>query len=105
MALDCDGGYCSFTELDVDSLQARATAWRARQPWPDSAELRLGKASEELGELWRAHIGRSERRPDRGDVGQEAAQTVLCLMSFLGKFYPRVDLLAEVRAELDRIDG
>jgi NTP pyrophosphatase (non-canonical NTP hydrolase) len=84
------------------SLQSRSTAWRA-QHYPDCTPTDVvAKLFEEGGELARAIIGDLEGRPDRGDVGQEAAQVVLVVLSLVGRFYPDIDVLAEVNAELLR---
>lgn len=65
---------------------------------------RITKAAEELGEFARAVGGEYEKRPNRGDPIQEAAQLVVVLLSIFGEFYPYADLYGEVQAELDRLN-
>lgn len=86
-----------------DDLQDRCASWHAIVHNEDGPYKQLTKLAEEVGELCRAHIGIDEGRPDRGDVGQEAAQVVVVLMTFIGRNYPRIDLMAAVEAEYTRL--
>jgi hypothetical protein len=84
------------------ALQSRCAAWREAK-YPDSTKFSVGmKFFEEAGEFARAVVGDVEHRPGRGDVHQEAAQSILVLLSLIGMFYPYRDLLDTVWAELER---
>lgn len=84
------------------SFQERCALWhRAKFP-SGTPELKLVKLTEEVGELARAFIADLEGRSGRGDVGDEAAQCVLVLASFIGCHYPHRDLLADAMVELRR---
>jgi hypothetical protein len=90
--------------LDMSDVQDRAAAWVLAK-FPESTQAdRLAKLLEEAGEFARACIGQYEQRPGRGDVGVEAAQTVLVIASLIGRYFPDIDLFAEVRLELARAE-
>lgn len=89
--------------LMTDDQQALCAEWHASRFQDHDRWLILAKLTEEVGELARAVIAEHEGRPGRGDVGQEAAQCVLVLMTLIGRFYPERDLLADVRGEYERI--
>lgn len=91
-------------ETEQPSIMERCVAWHtAKFPDKTPAEL-LNKATEELGELARAFTGEQEHRPNRGDVCQEAGQTILTVVTFLGR-YKGKDATVEANAELDRLEA
>lgn len=88
--------------LEVYGISQRAAKWR-RAKFPGSTPTDvLAKLLEEAGELSRAVIGQLEDRPNRGDVVQEAAQTILVISSLIGELYPQANLMDAVIEELHR---
>lgn len=86
----------------LGAFQRGCAEWHAAR-FPDHGPfVVLVKAAEELGEIARALTGENEHRAGRGDVCDEAAQLVCVLASFVGRFYPHRNLLADARAELAR---
>lgn len=83
-------------------LQGVVGGWH-RHVFPDADVFAvLAKLLEEAGELARAAIGHVQGRPDRGDVGLEAAQTVLVVLALCDRFFPGVDVLQGVHDEIER---
>lgn len=80
-----------------------ATEWRHAKGY-DTHPAWVGlKLVEEVGETVRALIAEHEGRPGRGDVVQEAAQTVIVLASLLHIVHPEASLFDEVMKEMDRL--
>jgi hypothetical protein len=88
-------------------LQSRCAAWRTdkdKASWVPPTSINVAfKAGEEIGEFWRAVLGVEEHREGRGDPFQEAAQTVLVLLTWFGIHHPDRDLLTEVLNEMERV--
>ena len=96
-ALDWEG-----QAREIWGIPKRSAAWR-RAKFPGSTPTDvLAKLLEEAGELSRAVIGQLESRPGRGDVVQEAAQTILVISSLIGELYPQANLTNAVIEELYR---
>lgn len=92
--------------MDVDTvseLQDRAVGWHSRSfPNTDIFEV-ISKTVEELGEMARAVNAHTHPdKADRGSPSVEAAQVLVCLLIFCGR-YLGVDLLALTEVELDRL--
>lgn len=83
------------------SLQADAAYWHKTNHPDDGIYKMLAKAAEELGELARACIAIDEARPGRGDPGHEAVDTVLVILSLVGRYFPDTDVLAELAKRVD----
>lgn len=80
----------------MESLQQRSGLWhRERFPYvrPDNIALKI---AEEAGELCSAVNGSINPSYGKGDVGGEAADVVLAVMALIDRFYPWVDLGAEI---------
>ncbi len=86
-------------DSDTPTLGARSTAWRASKGYSLDPARVMVKITEELGEVARALTGDFEDRPGRGDVLEEAAQTVIVLASLV-HIHCGEDLLAAVEAEM-----
>ena len=87
----------------MSALQELCAEWHASR-FPDHDRwLVLAKLTEEVGELARSIVGEHEGRPGRGDIGQEAAQCVLVLMTLIGRFYPDLDILSDAWIEYGRV--
>lgn len=95
----------------LPGLQARCAIWRSSKPEPVDGERGWipptptnisAKLLEEAGEFSKAVIGQLENRLDRGDPLQEAAQTILVLLSWAGIHQPDRCLLTEVLDEAER---
>lgn len=105
VAIECDHGRDVCIICDpctcTSRLQDRTAAWHAaRYPNHDMWRV-LVKAGEELGELDRAIIGQDEGREGRGDILQEAAQTILVIYTLIGRFFTG-DLDQAIRDEIVR---
>lgn len=84
--------------MELEALASMAVAWH-RQRFPAAGAVHIAlKAASELGELLDAILPAD--LGGKGDVGEEAADVLICILALLGRFYPAVDLLAEVRAKL-----
>lgn len=84
--------------MELEALASMAVAWH-RQRFPAAGAVHIAlKAVAELGELLDAILPAD--LGGKGDVGEEAADVLICLFALVGRFYPAVDLLAEVRAKL-----
>jgi NTP pyrophosphatase (non-canonical NTP hydrolase) len=88
--------------MSLDSIGARSTAWRLVHGLSAEPFAVMAKATEELGEVARALVGDYEGRPGRGDVTQEAAQTIIVLASLVSIHAGR-DVMEEVHAEMRRL--
>lgn len=89
--------------MSVNTLGQRANIWRAvRNLSLDPAQIAV-KLGEEIGEVDRALVGLFEQRPGRGDLVQEAAQSVIVLASLVEAVYPGTDLYDAVEQEMDRL--
>jgi NTP pyrophosphatase (non-canonical NTP hydrolase) len=85
-------------------LQDRIVAWHEDR-FPEKTIWHvLAKLTEEVGELNQAITGAEDRRLGRGDPIQEVAQAALVLFTVAGR-YLQVDLLAQVSAEIYRIEA
>ena len=85
-----------------ESFQERCARWHRTKFPARTPDQMLVKLMEEVGEIARARVGEMVGRPGRGDVGDEAAQVVLVLASFIGIHYSHRDLLADAELELSR---
>lgn len=84
--------------MELEALSAMAVSWhRRRFPAAGAVHVAL-KAVSELGEVVDAIL--PSDLGGKGDVGEEAADVLITLLVLLGRFYPAVDLLGEVRAKL-----
>ena len=84
--------------MELEALASMAVAWH-RQRFPAACPQHVAmKAAAELGELLDAIL--PSDLGGKGDVGEEAADVFLTLLVLLGRFYPSVDLLADVQAAL-----
>lgn len=84
--------------MELEALASMAVAWH-RQRFPAASAHHIAlKAAAEMGELLDAVLPAD--LGGKGDVGEEAADVLICLFALVGRFYPAVDLLAEVRAKL-----
>ena len=66
------------------------------------------KLASEAGEVCDAVIAYASgnEHPERADqVGAEAADVLIVLLVLLGRYFPEVDLAAEVDAKLTRLEG
>jgi hypothetical protein len=90
--------------LNAD-LGARANVWRRSHNLIDEPFAIATKLGEEFGEVCRALVGEFEQRPGRGDVVQEAAQTIIVLASLIDRVRPGADLFAAVQDEMQRLDA
>ena len=94
--------------VNMVKLQDEIAKWRLQKTndegwlFPDDAVV-CAKAGEELGEFIRAVFGKLENRPDRGDPLQEAAQTILVLMSYFGFQEEPYDLMQALVEECQRL--
>jgi hypothetical protein len=90
----------------LPELQARCALWRTdkdKASWVPPTSINVAyKAWEESGEFGRAVLAIEEHREGRGDPFQEAAQTVLVLLTWFGIHHPDRDLLTEVLNEMER---
>lgn len=84
------------------TLGQRANVWRRANNYSTEPFKVATKLTEEIGEVARALVGIDERRAGRGDLVQEAAQSVIVLAALLDIVFPGNDLLAAVEAEMDR---
>lgn len=88
--------------LDIDALQAAIVLWHEQRfPRAEMVHVAL-KTCEEAGEVARAINGvvGMNSATGRGEVGKEAADVLITLFVLLGRWFPEVDLLAEVRTKL-----
>lgn len=90
-------------------LSRRATAWHERR-FPNGTMERVGlKLGSEVGELQDALVAvspGSDEHPERAtQVGAEMADVVIVLMVLLGRYFPQIDLDAEIGAKLDRLEA
>lgn len=93
---------CQRQPVTFNQLLSTIAVWHTiRFPDATQADI-LAKLLEEAGELARAAIGQVEGRPNRGVVGQEAAQTIVVIFALLARYYPNVDLATLIADELDR---
>lgn len=76
-----------------NSLARRAHFWHAKRFPSCTPEESALKMSSENGEVCDAVLG-------HGDVGQEAADVLITLVVLLSRWYPTVDLLAEMDKKL-----
>lgn len=84
--------------IDYGATVTMIVDWhRARFPEAAMEHVCL-KAMEELGEVAQAVNGVSGRNAPgrRGDVAEECADVVVCLIVLLGRWFPEADLLGEV---------
>jgi len=89
---------------DLASVGRRMLVWREDR-WPGATPFHVyTKAAEELGEVGRALLAGFENRTGRGDLVDEAAQTILVLASLCEQVAPDRDLWDAVLAELDRLE-
>lgn len=89
--------------MELEALAAMVVSWhRDRFPAAGPEHVAL-KAASEVGELCdevcTVAMGAGSLTSSY-EVGREAADVVICLLALLGRWYPDVDLLAEVRAKL-----
>lgn len=86
--LDVINGWGEPMPTSIADLTDSSARWHAAR-YPDHTQwLQISKLLEEAGELARAAIGQHEQRPHRGDVVEEAAQTILVVMTIIGRWYP-----------------
>ncbi len=84
--------------MELEALASMAVAWH-RQRFPAAGPQHVAlKAVAEFGELLDAILPAD--LGGKGNIGEEAADVLLTLLVLVGRFYPSVDLLAEVRAKL-----
>jgi hypothetical protein len=84
--------------MELEALASMAVSWHRRR-FPAAGAMHVAlKAVAELGEVVDAILPTD--LGGKGDVGEESADVLICLLVMLGRFYPAVDLLAEVRAKL-----
>lgn len=85
------------------TMGQRVWQWRMNRGLDASPGWIAAKLLEEAGETARAVIGSHEGRKDRGDILQEAAQTVIVLMALVESILPGSDLYAAVDREMERL--
>ena len=94
--------------IDIDRLGERAAAWHcARFPAATLERVALKLASE-TGEVCDAVIAYTSRNehPERADqVGPEAADVMIVLLILLARWFPDVDLRAEVERKLAKLEA
>ncbi len=84
--------------MELEALGAMVVAWH-RERFPTAGPEHVGlKLASEVGELC-DEVCTAVLAPF-GLIGKEAADVLICLLALLGRWYPSVDLLAEVRAKL-----
>lgn len=86
------------------NLGRRANLWRTRNGLSIDPAVVMTKLTEEIGEVARALMGELENRPGRGDMVQEAAQSILVLASLIETRHPGTDLFDEAVKEMDRLE-
>ena len=87
--------------MEFEDLAAAVVRWHVeRFPMAEAEHVTL-KACEEVGEVAKAINGWAgmNSATGGGDVGAESADVLITLMVLLGRWFPTVDLLAEVRAK------
>jgi hypothetical protein len=87
---------------DVARLQAALVTWHVAR-FPDAEMVHVAlKTCEEAGEVARAVNGviGKNMATGGGDVPGEAADVLITLFVLLGRWFPEVDLLDEVRRKL-----
>lgn len=89
--------------MSEPTIGQRANAWRERRGLDKTPPWIMAKLSEEIGEVARALVGEFEQRPGRGDVVQEAAQSIIVLASLVDAVRPGYDVFAAVDAEMERL--
>jgi NTP pyrophosphatase (non-canonical NTP hydrolase) len=87
--------------VETHQLQAHVAMWHEdRFAEAGPVEMAL-KACAEMGEFAEAIGSRTDSSPGpRGNVGEEAADVVICLFATIGRWWPEVDLMEEVRKKL-----
>ena len=85
--------------MEFEDLADAVVRWHVGR-FPRATAEHVGlKAAAEVGELCDAVLGDVGQGGD-GAVAGEAADVVIVVLALLGRWYPEVDLLAEVRAKL-----
>jgi hypothetical protein len=85
--------------MEFEDVAAAVVRWHVgRFPMATAEHVGL-KAAAEVGELCDAVLGDVGQGGD-GAVACESADVFIVLCALLGRWYPEVDLLAEVRAKL-----
>lgn len=91
---------------DLRDLQARLVAWHEAR-FPDAQpEHVVLKTCEEVGEVAKALNGilGANSATGGGDVPAESADTVISLLVLLGRWWPEVDLLAEIEDKVTMLE-
>jgi hypothetical protein len=89
---------------DIFTVPERARAWRTRRFGDGAGPFGImSKATEEIGEVARALVGEMEGREGRGDLVQEAAQTIIVLASLCALRHPDRNVFQAVLDEMARL--
>lgn len=83
-------------------LQEDAGAWH-RQRFPEAqmehVALKIGEEASEVGKAINGLAGKNSASGG-GDVGEEAADTLIAIFVLLDRWFPEIDLIEEVRKKL-----
>ncbi len=90
----------------MKEIQDRSCAWN-RERFPEAAIEHVAlKICEEAGEVARAVLGVAglNSATGRGDVGAEIADVFISSLVLLGRWFPEIDIYAEIDAKLTALE-
>jgi L-alanine-DL-glutamate epimerase-like enolase superfamily enzyme len=93
--------------MEFHEAVLRVPAWHEKRfPGASSVQMAL-KMCTEAGEVADAVLADTSQEgydTGKGDFGSEAADVIICLLALRGRYYPTVDLMAEIHHKLTMLE-